>query len=102
VRFYRDVVGFRELTNPTDGGPDSEGSSSGPCGCGIDRGVGVSQAELWLQLTTEDTTAAARHMAAAGVVRAATTSSLCRRGASALWISSPAPIVHLVSTPDPD
>jgi hypothetical protein len=64
----------------------------------IDCVTGMSQAELWLQVTTEDTAAAADDLAAAGVVRCDGIEPLAAD--SAFWIASPASIVHLVSAPD--
>jgi len=99
VRFYRDVVELREIDNPFESGPASVGFEFGANRLWIDRVVGVSQAELWLQLTTQDTAAAAQHLAAAGVARCDEVEPL-PESASAFWISSPASIVHLVSHPD--
>lgn len=60
---------------------------------------GVSQAELWLQVTTADTTVAADHLAAApGVARCDEIEPLGTT--SAFWISSPAAVVHLVFEPE--
>lgn len=101
VRFYRDVLGLGELRNAFDSGPPSVGFEFGANRLWIDRVVGVSQAELWLQVTTADTTAAAEHLAAAGVVRCDEIEEL-PQGGSAFWISSPASIVHLVSEDDAD
>lgn len=62
---------------------------------------GVSQAELWLQLTTSDPAAAAQHLAEAQCT--ARCDDIEPLGeTSAFWISSPASIVHLVSQPDSD
>lgn len=99
VRFYRDVLGLREIDNPFESGPLSVGFEFGANRLWIDRVVGTSQAEMWLQLTTRDTAAAAQHLAGAGVVRCDEIEPM-PEGASAFWISSPSSIVHLVSRPD--
>ncbi|WP_346623567.1 hypothetical protein [Blastococcus montanus] len=100
VAFYRDTLGLRELDNPFTSGPPSAGFAFGPNRLWIDRVPGVSQAELWLQVTTADTAAAADHLATAGVARCDEIEPL--DGDSAFWISSPAAVVHLVSEPDAD
>ncbi len=100
VRFYRETVGLREIENPFEGGPESVGFVFGANRLWIDRVPGVSQAELWLQLTTDDAAAAAEHLAGAGVARCDEIEPLGTT--SAFWISSPASIVHLVSEPDDD
>ena len=45
------------------------GSRSGRCSFWVDRVPGMSQAELWLEVVTEDTAAAARHLETAGIAR---------------------------------
>ena len=98
VSFSRETLGMRELDNPFAGGPQSVGFEFGANRLWIDRVPGVSQAELWLQVTTSDTAVAAERLAAAaGVARRDEIEPL---GTTACWISSPAAIVHLVSEPD--
>lgn len=98
VAFYRDTLRLRELGNTFTSGPQSVGFAFGPNQLSIDRVPGMSQAELWLQVTTADTTAAADHLTAAGVARCDEIEHL--DSYSAFWITSPAAIVHLVSEPD--
>ncbi len=98
VSFYRETLGLRELDNPFDAGPQSVGFEFGANRLWIDRVPGISQAELWLQVTASDTAAAADHLATApGVARCDEIEPLGTT--SAFWISSPAAIVHLVSQP---
>lgn len=99
VQFYRDILGLKEIDNPSQSGPPSVGFEFGANRLWIDRVSGVSQAELWLQLTTDDTSAAAQHLAEAGVARCDEIEPLPAE-APAFWVSSPASIVHLVSQPD--
>ena len=100
VRFYRQVLGLRELQNPYVEGPQSVGFAFGSNRLWIDRVPGMSQAEVWLQVTTQDTATAAEHLAAEGVVRCDEVEPLGTT--TAFWISSPASIVHLVSEPETD
>ena len=100
VRFYRDVVGLPVIDNPVEQGPPSVGFEFGANRLWVDRVTGVSQAEIWLELTSADAAAAARHLRSAQVVRCDDIEPLSP-GSSAFWISSPAAIVHLVCEPDP-
>lgn len=100
VAFYRDTLGLHELENPFTSGPQSVGFAFGPNQLWIDRVPGMSQAELWLEVTTADTTAAADHLATAGVARCDEIEHL--NSDSAFWITNPAAIVHLVSELDAD
>lgn len=94
VGFYRDVVGLTMLENPFDGGSPSVGFEFGANRLWIDRVVGFSQAEIWLELTSDDVAAAEEHLESSH--RTTRDDSKCS-GTSAFWISSPASIVHLVS-----
>lgn len=100
VSFYRETLGLRELDTPFDSGRKSVGFEFGANRLWIDCVPGVSQAELWLQVTTADTSAASERLAAHGVVRCDEIEPL--ESTSAYWISSPASIVHLVSEPETD
>lgn len=95
VQFYRRTLGLPELT---DFAPDVV-FQFGPNQLWIDRVATISQAELWLELVTDDTKAAARHLERAGVVRCDEIEQL-PQGFDGFWIASPAAIVHLVSGPD--
>lgn len=55
----------------------------------------MSQAELWLEVVTDDIGAAAEDLERAGVVRCDEIEPL-GEGFQAFWISSPASIIHLV------
>jgi len=99
VAFYRDTLGLEEL-EPFTGQPPSVGFAFGPNRLWIDKVVGMSQAELWLEVTADDPAAGAEHLAAAGVVRCDEIEPL-DPGSSSFWISSPAQIVHLVGRGDP-
>jgi hypothetical protein len=56
---------------------------------------GISQAEVWLEVVTNDIAAASRHLDAAAIVRRDEIEPL-PAGFEALWVSSPASIIHLV------
>lgn len=94
VGFYRDVASLE----PLDNHPTHIGFWFGACQLWIDRVVGLSQAELWLELVADDVPAAAAHLAAAGVVRCDDIEPL-PEGFEGFWISNPASIIHVVSKP---
>jgi hypothetical protein len=94
VMFYRDVVGLR----PLDSHPPFIGFEFGANQLWIDRVPGMSQAELWLELVSDDVPTASEHLAAAGVVRCDEIEALPEEF-KGFWISNPASIVHIVSTP---
>lgn len=98
VAFYRDVLGLASL-EPFTGSPPSVGFNFGENRLWIDKVIGMSQTELWLEIVTDDATAAAEHLAQAGVARCDAIEQL-PDGASSFWVSSPSQIIHLVGPDD--
>jgi catechol 2,3-dioxygenase-like lactoylglutathione lyase family enzyme len=93
VRFYRDVLGLRELEK------DSAGSvifDFGGKRLWIDPMPQFSQTEVWLEVITSDLDEAARHLEAHSVTRRDDIEAL-PEGLAAFWVKSPAGIIHLVS-----
>ncbi|GMG82328.1 hypothetical protein LNKW23_15410 [Paralimibaculum aggregatum] len=91
VAFYRDVLGLEQI-GATGG---SVSFRFGANTLWIDRVPTMSQAELWLEIVTDDTAEAARVLDAAGVTRCDGIEAL-GEGFDGFWITSPAAIVHLV------
>jgi hypothetical protein len=61
----------------------------------IDRVPAISQAEIWLEVVTDDIAAASEHLQSAGVVRCDEIEPL-PEGFQAFWVASPASIIHLI------
>lgn len=95
VRFYRDVVGL----TPIDSQPPEVGFEFGDKQLWIDRVPTVSQAEIWLELVTDDLGAAAEQLADAGVVRCDAIEPLPAE-LPGFWVTNPAAIIHLVCKDD--
>ncbi|XKE46862.1 hypothetical protein LG302_06930 [Halomonas organivorans] len=91
VGFYRDVLGLPQV----EAGRPSMVFAFGASQLWIDPVPGLSQAETWLEVVTDDAAAAAERLQAAGVVRCDEIEPL-PEGFDAFWISSPAQIIHLV------
>ncbi len=92
VQFYRDVLGLEAITKHAP----SIGFQFGSNNLWIDRVPGMSQAETWLEVVTDDVASAAKHLKAAGIVRCDAIEQL-PEGFQAFWVSSPAFIIHLIS-----
>jgi hypothetical protein len=95
VAFYRDVVRLK----PFEAKAPAVGFELGPNRLWIDEAPMMSQAEVWLELFTDDFPGAADHLAKAGVVRCDGIEPLddsFREG----WIANPANIIHMVREPD--
>ncbi len=91
IRFYREIIGLKEITQHAP----SVGFEFGTNNLWIDRVPGISQAELWLELITDDVEAASADLAEAEVVRCDEIEPL-PHGFNGFWVSSPASIIHLV------
>ncbi len=94
VRFYRDIIGLKPVDKPPH-----IGFHLGPNQLWIDRTEALSQAEVWLELFTDDFAQAERHLNEARVVRCDPIETL-GEGFRGGWITSPAQIIHLVREPD--
>ncbi|MEM7221478.1 MAG: hypothetical protein AAF495_00775 [Pseudomonadota bacterium] len=92
VAFYRDTLSLPVVGEKSD----SIAFTFGPVRLWIDRVERISQAELWLELSTDDTAAAAKHLQRAGVARCDAVEPL-PKGFDGFWIINPADIIHLVS-----
>src|SRR5262245_19716040 len=95
LAFYRDTIGLKPITDKAP----AIGFELGPNKLWIDEAPAMSQAEIWLELFTDDFAAAADHLATAKVVRCDPIEPL-PAGFRGGWITSPANIVHMVREPD--
>ncbi|UVC10702.1 hypothetical protein IHQ71_09030 [Rhizobium sp. TH2] len=95
VSFYRDVVKL-----PTfDAKAPAIGFVLGPNRLWIDEAPNYTQAEIWLELFTNDHKAALTHLEAGGAIRCDQIEDL-GEGFRGGWIMNPANVVHMVRTPD--
>lgn len=94
VRFYRDVLGLKEVT--PDGPGNTPRFAFGDKVLWLDCVPGMSQAEIWLEIVTSDADGAARHLEGQGCHRRDDIEPL-PDGMAAFWVSSPSNIIHLIS-----
>jgi len=95
IRFYRDVVGLKPFTDKAP----AIGFELGPNRLWIDEAPTMSQAEVWLELFTNDHRFALDRLAKEGGVRCDPIEPL-GEGFRGGWIMNPANIVHMVREPD--
>lgn len=91
VAFYRDVIRLPQIERE---GPEVVFQFGGNR-LWIDRVPTLSQAELWMEILTNDLTAAAAALAGHNIVRCDEIEPL-PDGMRAFWIANPAGIVHLL------
>jgi len=97
ISFYRDVLNLPHLKSETN----SECFAFGSSHLWIDRVPAMSQAEIWLEVQSDDTEKASELLGAAGVTRCDEIEPL-PIGFDGFWICNPAGIVHLVTHPKED
>jgi catechol 2,3-dioxygenase-like lactoylglutathione lyase family enzyme len=97
IAFYRDVLGLKQLT--THG--TSRAFRFGDCCLWVDPAPQLAQAEIWIELQSDDLAAAADHLAKHDVVRCDRIERL-PDGFKGFWIANPVGIVHLVAHPSED
>jgi hypothetical protein len=95
VAFYRDVIGLPPVTEKAP----VIGFELGPNRLWLDEVPTMSQAEVWLELFTDDYSGAADHLHRANVTRCDGLEPL-EDGFRGGWIVNPANIVHMVREPD--
>lgn len=95
VQFYRDVLQLKQLDNHLP----EVGFEFGANQLWIDRVEHISQAELWLELSTDDIEGAAEHFQDANIVRRDEIEPL-PENYPGFWIQNPAAIIHMVAKPD--
>ncbi len=96
VSFYRDILGLEQIRSATTDSDDSVRLQFGDKNLWIDRVSTLSQAEIWLEIQTDDIELAAAAFEKASITRRDEIEPL-PQGFSGFWISSPADIIHLVS-----
>jgi predicted enzyme related to lactoylglutathione lyase len=92
VQFYRDVIGLPQIEETL---PDIV-FKFGDKRLWLDAVGHMSQAEIWLEIQTDDVKAAAEYLNQKDVIRCDKIESL-PQGFEGFWITSPANIIHLVS-----
>lgn len=92
VAFYRDTLKLKKIHGVSD---NSVGFQFGTNKLWIDKVDTVSQAELWLQVVTNNTCDAAAQLKEAGTPRCDEIEPLAD-AFDGFWISNPAGIIHLI------
>jgi hypothetical protein len=95
VTFYKDVLGLKEITAHAP----AVGFEFGSKNLWIDRVPGMSQAETWLEIVTDDIEAAAEYLKSKAIARCDEIEPL-PTDLQGFWISSPSSIIHLVCKHD--
>ncbi len=95
VAFYRDILGFEQVDASSD---ETEAVifKFGDKNLWIDRIPGISQAEIWLEVITEDIEAASEYFEKYNCIRRDEIAPL-PEGFKGFWLANPANIIHLIN-----
>jgi len=96
VAFYRDVLGFKLMDEAPSGEMESVAFEFGDKNLWIDRVPSLSQAEIWLEVVTDDIEAASIYLENTPCIRRDEIEPL-PKNFKGFWIAGPANIIHLVS-----
>ncbi len=96
VVFYRDILGFEPTSTDSPDDLESTTFHFGDKLLWIDKVAGISQAEIWLEVITDDVDKAAEYLHDRHCIRRDEIEPL-PDGFKGFWISSPANIIHLIN-----
>ena len=100
ISFYRDVLGFEEIDPGTPSATESTSFRFGSMTLWIDKVAGLSQSEIWLEVTTTDIEAAAAYFREQDCERRDEIEPL-PDVIDGFWIASPTNVIHLVHAVEP-
>lgn len=96
VAFYRDILGFEEIQLASPDNVESVTFKFGEKNLWIDKIATISQAEIWLEVVTDDIESASQYFQEKNCVRRDEIEPLPKEF-NGFWISSPANIIHLIN-----
>ena len=99
VAFYRDVLRLQEIAEPADSSTDTTRFQFGDKVLWIDRVPGMSQAEIWLEIKTNNAEAASNELLQHGTARCDGIEAL-PPSVNGFWLSSPCNVIHLITQRD--
>jgi predicted enzyme related to lactoylglutathione lyase len=96
VSFYRDVLGLSQVNGSGQNQYESVAFEFGGKNLWIDKISTLSQAEIWLEITTDNIENAAAHFKEHGIIRRDEIEPL-PDNYKGFWITSPSNTIHLIS-----
>ena len=96
VKFYRDILKLKELNPASSDNMQSVTFQFGDKNLWIDNISTISQAEIWLEIRTDNIEKASLYLKEQNITRQDEIEKL-PEGFAGFWISSPSNIIHLVN-----
>ena len=96
VAYYRDILGFEEVNLSSPDDLESLTFKFGDKNLWIDKIPGISQAEVWFEVVTEDIEVASDYFMENNCIRRDEIEPL-PEGFKGFWLANPANIIHLIT-----
>lgn len=97
LAFYQDVLKLTPIAIGQETSTQSQAFAFGDKTLWIDKVDHISQAEIWLEILTEDLAAADRYFEQQGIARCDAIEPL-PESVQGFWIAGPSNIIHLVTS----
>lgn len=95
VAFYRDILGLKQITLESPDKYESTAFEFGDKNLWVDKISGISQAEIWLEIITDNIQKAKDYLEEKGYCRRDEIETLPSEF-KGFWLSSPSNIIHLI------
>ncbi len=96
VLFYKTILGLEQIGRSSSESIESVTFKFGCKKLWVDKVSGISQAEIWLEVMTDNIEAASKYFEKTRCIRRDEIEPL-PKGFSGFWISSPSNIIHLIT-----
>ena len=96
VHFYQTILGFKQIENAPVDEFESVAFEFGDKRLWIDKITGISQAEVWLEINTQDLKSAQRYLEQQGCVIRNEIETL-PSNFNGFWLANPSNVIHLVA-----
>ena len=96
VAFYKNILGFEKVNPSSPDDIESVTFKFGDNNLWIDKIPGISQAEVWFEVITEDIEAASKYFEENNCIRRDEIEPL-PEGFKGFWLANPANIIHLIT-----
>jgi len=96
IHFYQEILGFTPLPHNAADPFESVCFAFGDKVLWIDKIAGLSQAEIWLEITSDDIPAAKKYLEQTGCSIRNEIEAL-PNSVNGFWLSSPSNIIHLIT-----
>jgi len=96
IEFYRDILGFKQIDVNSTNENEAVIFKFGDKNLWIDKMAGISQAEIWLEVITDNIETASKYFEEKQCIKRDDIEPL-PPGFKGFWLSNPSNIIHLIN-----